>query len=66
MNLNSNFEEMVHAHMEATRIAFDAGYEAGWQAAITEALRIVKPLSESSEAVIAASREPALTRRQAG
>lgn len=66
LNLPNNFQEMVHAHMEATRIAYDAGYEAGWQAAITEALRIVKPLTESSEAAIAASRVPALLRRQAG
>lgn len=65
MNLPNNFEEMVKTHMEATRIAWEAGYEQGWQAAITEALRIVKPLTESSEAAIAASRIPALLRKQA-
>jgi hypothetical protein len=56
---------MVRTHMEATRIAFDAGYEAGWQAAITEVLRLVKPLTESSQALIDASREPVLLRKQA-
>jgi hypothetical protein len=65
MKVPNNFEEMVRTHMQATSIAYETGFEQGWQAAITEVLRIVKPLSESSRELIAASRIPTLTRKQA-
>jgi hypothetical protein len=66
MNVPNNFEEMVRTHMQATSIAFDAGYKAGYEAALHAMEGRLQHLSENTRAIIAASRETSLTKLQAG
>jgi hypothetical protein len=38
--------DVAKANMEIARSSFDAGYEAGWQAAIAEALKIFQQVKQ--------------------
>ena len=72
--MNNELRDMVNdiakGYMDTTRVAYDAGYEAGHRQGYLDALASMearlKKLGDTTAELIAASREPALTKLQAG
>jgi hypothetical protein len=64
--LRDMVNDLAKSYMDVTRTAFDSGYEAGYKAALAAMESRLTHLSENTRQIIEASREPALTRLQAG